>query len=382
MIKAILGAVAGLIFGTVGALAYSHYLGDGKLVADLQAQLDSANDKLAKTTQDKQSLSQETSSVSDQIDQLQSTNENLKKQLDDLKNAPAPAAAPALNPLALMGLMRGMMWGGMQGQQRMLLLQSRLHLTPDQATAIKTAMDADNKARRDLMRQMFRNNGKVDPQAAANANTLDQTLANVLTPEQQTAYKQVQADEQASRADTTATLQVDQMMPLLQLNDSQKEQVYNSIYQAQVTAPDPLSLMGNPNAASVVSSQAQATQDAMAKVLTPDQMALYQQEAQAMAQFNGGRRGPNGGGPGGGNGGGPGGGGGGNGNGQNVAGSAGGGTAAPVTTTTATATDSATSATTATTTATDGSAPAVGSSATNAPADATTNAAPTAAATP
>ena len=314
MIKAILGVVAGLMLGTAGALAYSHYLGDGALLADLQAQLDAANDKLAKAGEEKQSLASETSGVSAQVDQLESSNEALKKQIEDLKsNAPAAtvAPAPAINPMMLMGMMRGMMRGGMQGQQRMLLLQSRLHLTPDQATAIKAAMDADNKARRDLMQQMFRNGGKVDPQAAANANSLDRVLATTLTPEQELAYKQVQSDEQASRADTQATIQIDQMMPLLQLTDAQKDQVYNSIYQAQLTAPDPTSLMGNPNAASVMMAQAKATQDAMTKVLTPDQMTLFQQEAQAMPQFGGpggqgGRRGQNGGGPGGG---GPGGGG-------------------------------------------------------------------------
>jgi Spy/CpxP family protein refolding chaperone len=173
----------------------------------------------------------------------------------------------------------------------MFLLQTRLHLTPDQAAKIKAAMDADAQAHRTLMQQAFRNNGQVDPAAAAKADTLDQTLATVLTPEQQTAYQQVQADEEASRADMAATMQVDQMAPLLQLSDSQKDQVVQALYQVQASAPDPASLLTNPNAASIVTAQAQATQAALAKVLTPDQMALYQQEAQAMPQFGFGRRG-------------------------------------------------------------------------------------------
>jgi Spy/CpxP family protein refolding chaperone len=284
MRNALLGTLAGLALGTIGALAYSHYFGDGSLLADLQAQLDAANADLAKAKNDKQQQAKETSGVSDQVDQLEASNADLRKQIDDLKTPPT-ATAPAINPMTLASMMRGMMRGGMQGQQRLFLLQSRLHLTPDQAAAIKAAMDAEAQARRTLMQQMFRNNGKVDPAAAANANTLDQTLASVLTPEQQTAYQQVQADEQASRADTSATIQVDQMMPLLQLSDSQKDQVYNAIYQAQMTAPDPSSLMTNPNAASIITAQAQATQAALAKVLTPDQMALYQQQAQSMPRF-------------------------------------------------------------------------------------------------
>ena len=102
----------------------------------------------------------------------------------------------------------------------------------------------------------------------------------------------MQADEQASRADTTATVQVDQMAPLLQLSDTQRDQVMSALYQVQVAAPDPTSLMTNPNAASIIANQAQATQEALAKVLTPAQMALYQQQAQAMPTYGGmGRRG-------------------------------------------------------------------------------------------
>jgi hypothetical protein len=290
MRNAILGTVAGLAIGTVGALAYSHYLGEGSLLADLQAQLDAANADLAKAKKDKQQLANETSSVSGQVDQLQASNDDLKKQLGDLKNAPAPAmTAPAINPMTLFGMMRGMGRGGMQGQQRLFLLQTRLHLTPDQAAKIKAAMDADAQARRGLMQQMFRNGGKIDPAAAAAANTLDQTLATVLTPEQQTAYQQVQADEQASRADMAATMQVDQMAPLLQISDSQRDQVEQALYQIQASAPDPASLMTNPNAASIIAAQAQATQAALANVLTPAQLALYQQQAQLMPQFGPGR---------------------------------------------------------------------------------------------
>lgn len=303
MRNAILGTIAGLAIGTVGALAYSHYLGDGKLLDDVQAQLDAANASLAKITKDKQQLAKGTTGASDEVDQLQASNADLKKQLDDLKNAePAAPTNPAMNPAALARMMMGMMRGGNFGtQQRMFLLQNRLKLTPAQASAIKAAMEADAQKQRELGRAMFRGE-KVDPQTAAAAHTLDQTLNAILSPDQQAAYKQVQADEQASRASTSATVQMNQVAPLLQLSDSQKDQVYTQLYQIQMAAPDPTSLMTNPNAASVITRQAQVTQDALAKVLTPDQMTLYQQEAASMPTFGGGRRGNGGnGGNGGGN---------------------------------------------------------------------------------
>jgi Spy/CpxP family protein refolding chaperone len=309
MRNVLVGTIAGLILGSIGALAYSHYLGDGKLVDDLQAQLDAANADLANAKKDKQQMSSETSGVSEQIDQLSASNADLRKQLDDAKNAPATATAtPAINPSTLMGMMMGMMRGGggpFQAQQRLFVMQKRLNLTPDQAAKIKAAMDADNKARRDLMRQRFQNNGQVDPAAAAAANTLDKTLATVLSPDQQMAYQQLQADEKASRAEISATSQVDGVMPLLQLSDSQKEAAMDALYQVQMAAPDQTTLLTSPNPMAAITAQAQSTEAALAKVLTPAQLTIYQQQAQAQAQamaaFRGGRGGNGGGGNGGGN---------------------------------------------------------------------------------
>jgi len=292
----ILSTLAGLVIGTVGALAYSYFADAGKF-ADLQAQLDAANASLAKAAHDKQQLAAETSGAADQVDQLVKSNEDLKQQLDDLKKKADPATATTVNPVTLADMMRSMMRGGIQTQQRLFLLKSRLHLTQDQATAIQTAMEADAAQRRQLMRQMFRGGGNgggnggggnVDPQAAPNANTLEQTLASVLTPEQKTAYQQVEEDENSSRANTAAAIQMNQVAPLLQLSDSQKDQVFSALYQVQVSAPDPATLITNPNATSLITTQAQATQAALAKVLTPDQMALYQQEAQAVGNGGGG----------------------------------------------------------------------------------------------
>jgi hypothetical protein len=320
MRNVVVGAVGGLILGTVGALAVSSYLNDEKLAA-IQSQLDAANASLEKAAQEKKQLSRMTSGVSDQVDQLVSSNEELKKELAQAKqSSPAASTPEAVNPATLAGIVMGMMRGGpggFQTQQRLFLLQTRLHLTPEQAAAIKEAMEADDKARRDLMRQMFGrgrggqggggnyggNGGAPPPNAAAAGaiNSLDKTLASVLTQQQQEAYQQVQADEKTARADTAATIQVNQIAPLLQLSDSQKDQVFSALYQVQSTAPDPMSLIGNPNAMAALTTQAQVTQGALAKVLTGDQMAIYTQQAQAIGFGGGfgGRRANGGGDPGG-----------------------------------------------------------------------------------
>jgi hypothetical protein len=305
MRNVLLGTVGGLILGTLGALAYSHYLGDGSLAEYLQSQLDAANAKLAKSEADRKFLAEQNKGESDQLNQLVASNDELKKHVASPGDAPsapaAPTATPSLfDPNLIRGIMGAMRGGGFRSpEQRMFLLQARLKLSPDQLAKIKAAMDADEQARRDAFRQARENGTPPDPQALAAANTLDKTLASTLTEYQQTQYQQLQADEKAARAETSATAQIDNLMPLLQLSDDQKEKAMNALYQQQLSAPDPASLLANPTTAvSTLATQGQTMQAALQKVLTPDQYALYQQQQQVTLQAwgnNGGQRGPGGG---------------------------------------------------------------------------------------
>jgi len=324
-----------LLVGTMGALAYSHYMGDGTLVADLQAKLDDANADLAKLkayhVQTARAASVSGSS-SDQLDQLEAENADLRKQLDDAKNATPTVAAPSPtepNITTMASLMMSLMRGGggpFQQQQRLFVMQSRLKLTPDQAAKIKAAMDADQQARREMMRQQFGRMGRGGggpggggpggggnggPNGGGNngggntagatpaaplpaADNLEKAVTSVLTYQQQADYQKLQADEKAAQAETAATSQVNGVMPLLQLSDTQKEAAMQALYQVQLNSPDGNGMLGSPNPMAAFGQQAQATQAVLAKVLTPDQMALYQAQAQqtsqAMAQFQGGGR--------------------------------------------------------------------------------------------
>lgn len=370
----ILGTVAGLVVGTLGSLAYTQYFGDSGQLAGLQSQLDAVNSKLAKAEADAKFLKEENNSETEQLNQVLAS----KQQQPD-GTAATPAAAPAANPLTIggmaitpdivrgfMGMMgRGGPGGGFRSpEQRMFLLQSRLKLDPDQAKAIKAAMDADNQARRDAFRQARQNGTPPDPAALAAANNLDKAMTSMLSPSQQVQYQQLQTDEKQARAESAATTQIDNMMPLLQLSDDQKEKAMNALYQQQLSAPDPGSLAGNPNPMAAMAQQGATIQNAMKQVLSPDQFALYQQNEQVQAQGMANHRGNNNGGNGnGGNGGGQ-------GQGQAGGGGASGATPAAATPSTA-STDTTTPASTNAASAT----PPDSSSSTNTP-SATTNAAP------
>jgi len=75
--------------GVLAAFGYSHYLGEGKQLAETQAELSAAKDNLAKLTQEGQKAKSETDAMSTQIQQLTATKADLQHQLDTAKAAPA-----------------------------------------------------------------------------------------------------------------------------------------------------------------------------------------------------------------------------------------------------------------------------------------------------
>jgi chromosome segregation ATPase len=286
--RSVLTALLCLAIGVLGALGYSHYLGEGKQLADIQAELNTAKTSLAKATQESSQAKSETDSMSAQIQQLSSTKEELKKQLEELKGAsPAAATTSAPNPMAGMA---GMMKAGMAEhyQQQLLLLKSRLHLTPEQEAVVKAAMDQEGKRAEEMSAKMFAG-GKIDPQAMAdlkNLKSVDQTLNDILTPDQKTAYQQIKTDQKNSAAEMMVTVEMNQVSPLLQLNDSQKDQVYSALYQVQLDTQDPNWIKNNVTTSAtdplaILEAQAKAKEDALAKILTPDQLATYHQQAQS-----------------------------------------------------------------------------------------------------
>jgi hypothetical protein len=294
--KTALLAMVCLIVGILGALGYSHYLGEGKRVAELQAALDDSNSKLAKASQDTAQAKSETDAMSAQIQQLTATKQDLTKQVDDLKSV-SSAATPAPDAFAIpnAGSMAGIVKSQMENQNatRLQLLKARLHLTPDQEAAVKAAMDAEEKRTEEMTSKMFAG-GKIDMKALAaeskNVKSVDQTLDEILTPEQKTANQQMKTDEKNGNAETMASMEMNQVAPLLQLTDAQKDQVGNALYQVQLDSQDPEWIKKNTPSSTggplqMLDIQAKAKEDALAKILTPDQLATYHQQAQSQLQL-------------------------------------------------------------------------------------------------
>ncbi len=287
MRSAILGAV-GLVLGVIGALGYSHFLGEGKQLAGLQDQLTKLQAELA-SAQDASKLAKtENDALSTQVKQLIASKDQLQKQGGSGQNSGTFSfpGLPNMNKADMAGIVKAQM--SQVYEQRLQMLISRLHLTPDQIAQIKAAMDDEEKRTEEMSAKML-SGQKVNIQDmmkdAKNIKPVEQTIQDLLTPDQKVAYKKMQDDQKTSQAESSASMEMNQIAPLLNLSDTQKDQVESALYQVHLdsgspdfakkypTDPaDPLSFMG---------AQEKAKEDALASILTPDQMAAYKQQTES-----------------------------------------------------------------------------------------------------
>jgi hypothetical protein len=289
MRSAIIGLIC-LVIGALGALGYSHYLGEGRHLADVEDQLNKAQADLAKAASDTKQAKSENDALTEQVQQLIASKNNIQKQLDEAKG-PATPAIPGL-PAIFGGVdMKGMIKAQtkQRNDERLQMLISRLHLTPDQVAKIKAAMEAESQRTEEIATKML-SGQKVDFKSVAasgqDVESTEQVIQDVLTPEQKNAYQQMQTDEKNSAAETMASMQMNQVAPLLQLNDAQKDQVETALYQVQLDTQDPAWIQKNvgnvaSNPTAILDAEEKAKEDALASILSPDQMATYKQQAQA-----------------------------------------------------------------------------------------------------
>jgi hypothetical protein len=286
--KAMRSTIVGLIclvVGLLGALGYSHYFGEGRELAELRSEVAKLQAELAKSNSDSKQAHSENEALAAQVVQLDNTKDDLKKKLAAAQSAGAPAPAAPANPFAtpaMVGMMKARF--AQQREQRLAMLKARLHLTPEQEAEVKAAMDEEGKLADDMAAK-FMAGEKVDMKAAGdlrNMKSVDQALDTVLTPDQKTAYQQMKTDEKNSAAEMSASVEMNQVSPMLGLNDTQKDQVESALYQVQLQPPDP-GAASNPVA--VAEAREKAKEDALAKILTPDQLATYRQQAQSQLQM-------------------------------------------------------------------------------------------------
>lgn len=288
----ILGTLAGLAIGILGTFAYNTYLGNGQKLTQAETELIDTKTNLAKSTEGTEQFKSENDALSTQVQQLTAHNNELKRQMDELKTASTAASGnTASAPDSFMGMIKTQIKSQTEqrNQEKLSLLKSRLNLTPEQEAAIKAAMDQEAKRLQEMSGRMLQG-GKIDPQALAKEmndpnkpKSVEQTTNDILTPDQKTGYQQIEDDERKSSAETSATFEMNSVSPALQLTEAQKDQVYAALYQIQMSPPQTAPSNGaNPSdPSSYLDAQAKAKEDALSKILTPEQLATYHQRIQS-----------------------------------------------------------------------------------------------------
>lgn len=203
---------------------------------------------------------------------------------------PLTAAADntAARPQAEKRERRGPRWGELhemerryQREARLTALAERLALNENQFSVIAAAMekaDADRKA----LWESAGGPGKPPPdQAAQDAidKALADTIAAVISPEQQTAYAEFTAEEAQNRQEIFANRLLGEMQGGLHLSGAQKDQLF-ALFAAQAAEsqvdPSPW-------------AWAQTLQDGqvekLQQVLTPEQFRLWQQRVETWNKF-------------------------------------------------------------------------------------------------
>jgi hypothetical protein len=159
-------------------------------------------------------------------------------------------------------------------------LNLRLRLTPEQQQKLRTIMESklrdgfrdpllfDNPTQRDLTAVLF----GVDP------NYLDPELKELLSPSQYAEYESYKADERENAIETDVYADMMNLAHRLQLSEGQKDQMVGILYQNEVGLQSAQSLADPRERNEACAAQERTKQDALRKLLTPEQMRIYMQD--------------------------------------------------------------------------------------------------------
>jgi hypothetical protein len=118
-----------------------------------------------------------------------------------------------------------------EAERRASDLTDRLGLSSSQADAIRVLFEKQAEYR--LAAGMARSNEEAPP--PWEGPPLETALAQILSPEQYTAYQEYETAVQTSRAETGATARMNRIAPELGLDEAQKDQVFSLFYEDLVT---------------------------------------------------------------------------------------------------------------------------------------------------
>jgi hypothetical protein len=127
-------------------------------------------------------------------------------------------------------------------ESRLIAMVEALGLDQNQADLVAAAMEQTDYSDRKAARDAARTSGLSPDKSADTAikDALHETIAAVLTPEQQAAYTEFRAAEARDRQEIHASRMLGEMQRWLHLSDDQKDQLYTVFAgQAAESGSDP-----------------------------------------------------------------------------------------------------------------------------------------------
>ncbi len=250
----------------------------------LQAEIGTATNQVAE-------LGQQLTAATTRAQKLEADNLTLATKVQELmKQKPGIAKAgkdKSANPLAAMfgdedsesgKAMKGMMEATLKQQMENKLgrMKGKLNLSADQEAQIRGIMEQQVGAGRELAQKMM--SGKLSKEDMADAGKQaadpESQIKALLSPEQQTAYTEMQQEEQRNNARLMANSELLQMQGALGLSQEQQDKVFQVLY---AQSQQQLAGMSAGADAKAFSPQAMMDQklEALKGVITEEQFTRY-----------------------------------------------------------------------------------------------------------
>lgn len=161
---------------------------------------------------------------------------------------------------------------------QMLSLRTHLQLTPEQESALGAFLNEQNELHLRLRRLQMegRSNSpeRSEIQQALSHLSLEQFAQTLLSADQQERFEELQSATEVARVETRASRMLSQVSPLLNLSETQKDQLY-ALYYEQIRSGQSMSATMGEEGELDMDTYMNASINAVKPFLSPEQLQIY-----------------------------------------------------------------------------------------------------------
>ena len=171
-------------------------------------------------------------------------------------------------------------------KEKLAVLGKRLSLTPEQETRIAQALEYGQSKMK-----VSPPNVMVTKATPEDVKRMDDAISASLTAGQQEEYESFRADEKANALEAVANRELSNLQSMTTLSPEQKDQAFAAF--SEIASRESMLPVLDPAKEAEAIQEAVAArwadrQDALRAILTPEQMALYQQAGNPFGRGTGG----------------------------------------------------------------------------------------------